>query len=75
VTRNDTAALAGGPATTDQTLTGAEGAANIIPADGNSIAFGRTFPQLLSLFYLNTKATTAPAPGGFLPAGLNGRIR
>ncbi len=49
--------------------------ANIIPTDGNSLAFGRGFPALLSLFYLNKAATLAPAPGGFIPNGLNGRIR
>ncbi len=73
--RNTTAAIAGAPPLTDQGVTNADGSANIIPTDPNSIAFGRGFPALLSLFYLNQAETLTPAPGGFLPAGLNGRIR
>ena len=73
--RNKTAALSGAPPLTDEGITGALGQANIIPTDGNSLAFGRGFPALLSLFYLNTVPTLSPAPGGFIPSGLNGRIR
>lgn len=43
---------------------------NIVPADSNGIAFSRTPDQVLSIVYLNGPA----APGGFFPAGLNGRI-
>ena len=74
--RNNTAALSETPVVqTDEGINGPGGVANIIPTDGNSIAFGRSFPALLSLFYLNTVQTPTPPAGGFLPAGLNSRIR
>ncbi len=43
---------------------------NIVPADGNSIAFSRSAGQVLNIVYLNRKGT----PGGFFPNGLNGAI-
>ena len=75
VARNHTASLSGAPAVTDEGVTGAGGAANIIPTDGNSLAFARAFPAILSLFYLNTSTTLSPSPGGFTPQGFNSRIR
>ena len=73
--QNTTASLSGSPPATAQGVLDSSGNANIIPTDGNSIAFARGFPAVLSLFYLNTATTLAPAPGGFTPSGLNGRIR
>ena len=45
--------------------------ANLVPADRNSLAFGRTFGQVLNIAYLNT----TQSPGGFFPQGLRGRLR
>jgi hypothetical protein len=45
---------------------------NIVPADGNAIAFSRTAGQVLNIAYLNRAAVTA---GGFFPNGVNGNIR
>ncbi|GGR23139.1 ferritin-like domain-containing protein [Deinococcus ruber] len=54
--------------TSDNTATGA---ANIVPADANAIAYGRTTDEVLNIVYLGSKST----PGGFFPNGLNGTIR
>ncbi|MGY4395113.1 hypothetical protein ACVWZA_000274 [Sphingomonas sp. UYAg733] len=45
---------------------------NIVPLDGNGIAFSRTTGQVLNIVYLTN---TAAAMGGFFPAGVNGTIR
>ena len=45
---------------------------NIVPADGNALAYSRTTGQVLNVLYL-TK--TAASLGGFYPAGLNGNIK
>ena len=45
--------------------------ANLVPADRNSLAFGRTFGQVLDIAYLNT----TQSPGGFFPQGVRGRLR
>ena len=59
-----------GPSDDDQGIT-MNGQANIVPADGNSIAFGRTPGQVLNIVYL----TPHPAySGGFYPGGVNGQL-
>jgi len=45
------------------------GRANIVPADGNGIAFSRTPEEVLAIVYLGGKTD-----GGFFPKGLNGSI-
>jgi len=47
-------------------------AGNIVPADGNAIAFVRTPEQVLNILYLNRGRSTS---GGFFPAGLNGTFK
>ncbi|GGQ98699.1 ferritin-like domain-containing protein [Deinococcus ruber] len=49
----------------------ATGAANIVPTDDNSVAFGRTTDEVLNIVYLGSKSK----PGGFFPNGLNGAIK
>ncbi|MDX1541203.1 MAG: ferritin-like domain-containing protein [Geminicoccaceae bacterium] len=51
----------------------AGGPANIVPADGNAIAFSRTPTQVLNIVYLTPAEN--PMPGGFFPDGLNGTLR
>lgn len=46
-------------------------ASNIVPLDGNGIAFSRTTGQVLNIVYLNRAAV---ARGGFFPNGVNGAI-
>jgi hypothetical protein len=63
---------------TDQGVENSDGTANITPTDANSIAFSRTFAQVLNIVYGSAAAVTTtvgPVPGGFFPNGLNGRIR
>lgn len=77
VLRNAATIAVEGPGLYDEGIsrTNADGSfsANITPADGNSIAFARSFAGVLNVVYLNTTAT--PTPGGFFPSGFNGRIR
>jgi hypothetical protein len=54
------------------TGSGATIASNLVPTDGNSIAYSRTPGQVLNIVYLNNTAQTA---GGFFPNGVNGTIR
>jgi hypothetical protein len=44
---------------------------NLVPTDGNSIAYSRTPGAVLNIVYLNPKAVTK---GGFFPAGVNGEV-
>jgi hypothetical protein len=54
----------------DQPIVDSDGNANIVPADYNSIAFARTFDEVLAIVYLGSAST----PGGFFPNGTNGLI-
>lgn len=56
----------------DQGIEPRENAANIVPADGNGMVFGRSTGQVLNIVYLNRNAVTL---GGFFPAGVNGTIK
>jgi hypothetical protein len=58
---------------TDEGINRPGGVANIVPSDGNAIAFGRPFGAVLNVVYQNM--TAVPTPGGFFPDGFNGRIR
>jgi hypothetical protein len=51
---------------------GSRSYSNIVPTDGNSIAFGRTTGQVLNIVYLNPGTVSK---GGFFPNGVNGAIR
>lgn len=52
------------------------GAANIVPADANSVAFARTTTQVLRIVYgMGTAYEATPTPGLFFPNGLNGTIK
>jgi len=54
----------------DQGIT-IDGEANIVPDDGNGIAFGRTPGQILNIVYLTPGQASS---GGFYPNGLNGEL-
>ncbi|MDS0139653.1 MULTISPECIES: ferritin-like domain-containing protein [unclassified Amycolatopsis] len=47
------------------------GKANLVPADANGIAFGRSAERVLNIAYLNPDKVSS---GGFYPRGLNGDI-
>ncbi len=52
------------------------GAANIVPADANSVAFARTTTQVLRIVYgMGTTYQGKPTPGLFFPNGMNGTIK
>jgi hypothetical protein len=59
-----------GPIEDDQPIR-VQGHANIVPADANGLAFGRTTAQVLSIVYLGG----ASGNFGFFPNRLNGNIR
>ncbi|HEY2279408.1 MAG TPA: ferritin-like domain-containing protein [Streptosporangiaceae bacterium] len=59
-----------GPSNDDQGITKG-GKANIVPADGNGLAFGRTPGQVLNIVYLTPKVANK---GGFYPDGVNGQL-
>jgi hypothetical protein len=44
---------------------------NLVPTDGNSIAYSRTPGAVLNIVYLNPASVTK---GGFFPAGVNGEL-
>lgn len=55
----------------DQGVVDGKGNANIVPTDGNGVAFSRSAGQVLNVVYLtNTQANS----GGFFPKGVNGEI-
>jgi Ferritin-like domain len=47
------------------------GQANIVPADSNGLAFGRSPGQVLNIVYLTPKVANS---GGFYPHGVNGQL-
>ena len=59
-----------GPSNDDQGIT-LHGKANIVPTDGNGLAFGRTPGQVLNIVYLTPKVANK---GGFYPDGVNGQL-
>jgi Ferritin-like domain len=59
-----------GPGSDDQGVT-LNGQANIVPADSNGLAFGRTPGQVLNIVYLTPNAANS---GGFYPHGVNGQL-
>jgi Ferritin-like domain len=54
----------------DQGVT-VNGAENIVPADQNGLAYGRTPGEVLNIVYLTPKVATS---GGFYPDGVNGTL-
>jgi hypothetical protein len=61
-----------GPSDLDQGVRPIGGASNIVPTDGNGLAFSRSAGQVLNIAYLNPKAVDR---GGFFPVGVNGVIK
>src|ERR1700722_1790454 len=59
-----------GPSNDDQGIT-LRGQANIVPTDGNGLAFSRTPGQVLNIVYLTPKVASK---GGFYPDGVNGQL-
>ncbi|HXP53663.1 MAG TPA: ferritin-like domain-containing protein [Streptosporangiaceae bacterium] len=59
-----------GPSHDDQGVT-VNGRTNIVPADGNGLAFGRTPGQVLNIVYLTPNKANS---GGFYPDGVNGQL-
>jgi len=55
----------------DQGITGAAGASNIVPLDGNGLAFSRNYANVLNIVYLTSSAAMK---GGFFPNGVNGAL-
>ena len=57
----------------DQGVVDGNGNANIVPTDGDSIAFARNTSQVLHIVYANGAANASS--GGFFPNGVNGNIK
>ena len=55
----------------DQGIVDRNGKANIVPTDGNGLAFSRSAADVLNIVYLTPKKATS---GGFFPKGVNGEI-
>lgn len=49
------------------------GKANLVAADANAVAYGRTTSEVLKIVYLTSN--TGVSMGGFFPMGLNGSIK
>ncbi|MBW4041853.1 MAG: ferritin-like domain-containing protein [Acidobacteria bacterium] len=64
--------LLDGPGDDDQGI-GNQWASNLVPTDGNSIAYSRTPGAVLDIVYLNLSGKPATR-GGFYPRGVNGTI-
>jgi hypothetical protein len=47
------------------------GTSNIVPLDGNGLAFSRNYDEVLNIVYLTSSAATK---GGFVPNGVNGSL-
>lgn len=60
-----------GPTDLDQGVLIDPDVPNLVPTDANSLTFSRTTGQVLNIVYLNANGT----PGGFFPAGVNGKIQ
>jgi hypothetical protein len=69
---SDARDLLDGPGDDDQGI-GSRDSANLVPTDGNSIAFSRTPGRVLDIVYLNLSGKPA-TKGGFYPHGVNGTI-
>ena len=52
--------------------TTSDGAANIVPTDGDGLVYTRTPADVLKIVFLNSAASTKM--GGFFPSGVNGSI-
>ena len=61
----------GGKKDKDQGVANQDGTPNIVPTDGNSLAFARSTRQVLNIVY----GVRGAATGGFFPSGLNGDIK
>lgn len=57
---------------TPTTNAAGERVSNIVPLNGNGLAYSRTSDRVLNILYLNRAAVTS---GGFFPAGVNGAIK
>lgn len=56
----------------DQGISGASaGTSNIVPLDGNGLAFSRNYANVLNIVYLTSAAAMK---GGFFPNGVNGSL-
>jgi hypothetical protein len=55
----------------DQGISPVDGGSNIVPTDGNGIAFSRSPADVLNIVYLNPGAVDR---GGFFPSGVNGSL-
>jgi hypothetical protein len=62
-----------GPQDLDQPVVQVGGMSNMVPSNGNGIAFGRTPQHALNILYNNPAQRVMT--GGFFPEGVNGRIR
>lgn len=61
-----------GPSDIDQGVRPIGDQSNVVPTDGNGLAFSRSAGQVLNIAFLTKMATDR---GGFFPAGVNGNIR